>query len=189
MKKILLILSIWAIASTSTVAFGNESSSNSSADPIFQKIEYVINSKPVEMGDEYTSIYYNGHIYTPIRFIAEQTSGTVDYDVNTSTVTFNTYQVTDKNLCQIYGPRVSSDKAKIVAYEKYHLVHVDEEFTMRAPTKEELQLGNIQSDTPSYSPPYYILTGTDKDNNKILIGVSSNDKNNSFMEMPNLNVE
>ena len=159
--------------SSSSDASGN----SAMTDPVFQTVHYVINSNHVETEDEYATLNYNGHLYAPIRFIANQISGSIDYDAETSTVTLNTYNSSDP--CQVIGPKVTPDQAKIVAYETYHLVHVDEQFILRILSDQERK--QIPPDDSDLTPVYYFITGTDRNNQIVTICVSSNSIKHHFI--------
>ncbi|OCT14704.1 hypothetical protein A8709_11010 [Paenibacillus pectinilyticus] len=166
MKRLLFIVTILIFLSNSSDASGYSAVS----DPVFQTVHYVINSKQVETEDEYATLNYNGHLYAPIRFIANQIAGSIEYNPETSTVTLYTHNSSES--CQVIGPKVTPDQAKIVAYEKYHLVHVDETFIIRILSNEERK--QIPPDDSDLTPIYYFITGTYSNNQSVTICVSSN---------------
>ncbi|MDR6550760.1 stalk domain-containing protein [Paenibacillus qinlingensis] len=173
MKKLLFMVTILIFLSKSSEAFGD----NGVSDPVFQTVHYVINSKHVETEGEYATLNYNGHLYVPIRFIANQIEGSIEYDAETSTVILYTHNSSDSS--QVIGPKVTPDQAKIVAYETYHLVHVDEQINIRILSNQERN--QIPPDASDLTPVYYFITGNDGNNQKVTICVSSNSIKHHFM--------
>jgi len=63
------------LLSLGTVVYGS-----SPIQEFLVSVKYYFNYTPVELGDEYATINYNGHVYVPIRFITETMGAEIEYD-------------------------------------------------------------------------------------------------------------
>ncbi|MFC0216497.1 hypothetical protein ACFFK0_29290 [Paenibacillus chartarius] len=162
---------------TSMVAYGSVTGES----PIVFPVKWMFGDKPVTLGDEYETLYYNGHIYAPVRWLAERVYYfNVDYDASSRTVSIS------EPLGPV-GPKVTPDQAKIVAYEQYHLRHVDDEFSIRGLSDEEWK--QVPPDAKKLTPVYYFVTGTKEDGEQVTICVSSNNKEHSFVYEPEADLQ
>jgi hypothetical protein len=155
--------------SVTSVAFA----SGTSEAPTIAAVQYVINGERVSPDGEYRTLAYNGHLYVPIRWLAERTGANVDYDDSSATVKLSTLQNE-----RIYGPTVTPDQAKLVAFESYRFKHVDDNVELRALSDAERK--QIPPDPDDLTPVYYVVTGTDADDKKAAVYVSSNKKEHHF---------
>lgn len=169
MKKILsLICIVFVFFSFTAVVVASQGKDEILFFPVNYKFGFS-EIKNEEMDKEYTSLYYKGHIYSPVRFIAENSDIPIDYDPESKTVLIGG---------PIFGKlKVSADQAKIVAYEKYKLKHVNEEFNVRILNDDEKK----KAPEGIKNPVFYFITGLDESNNSVTVCVSSIDKNINFI--------
>lgn len=76
MKKFILGLSLGLAIACSSVAFAS-----GSIQAFLFPASFEINGSDIELNNDYKVLNVDGHAYVPIRFIAENLGGTIDYDV------------------------------------------------------------------------------------------------------------
>jgi hypothetical protein len=81
MKKLLLGLACGVCLTVGTQAFAS-----STINSIIFPVKYIINDTEKALGTDYETLNYKGHVYVPIRFIAENIGATVAYEADSSSV-------------------------------------------------------------------------------------------------------
>jgi hypothetical protein len=93
------------------------------------------------------------------------------YDKNTKTILIST------NLIN-FGPTVTNDQAKLVAFETYHIKKINS-VTLRI--LNEIELKQRPEDTKDTTPVYYVIEVTDEKDQALIIYVSSNKREHNFI--------
>jgi hypothetical protein len=75
LKQFILGISCGLILSAATVAYAADSIQAS----LFP-VTFEFNGQPRELGNEYATLNYNGHVYVPARFMAENLGAVIEYD-------------------------------------------------------------------------------------------------------------
>ncbi|NEW05958.1 hypothetical protein GK047_08040 [Paenibacillus sp. SYP-B3998] len=162
-----------------SLTFTSVSSASTSTLEVFNSpVKYVFNGAEILLDEEYTSLNYNGHMYAPIRFVANNLGSRVDYSSETNTLIFDSPPTTG-----VGHRNVSRDQAKIVAYEKYQLKHVDSDTSIRVLTDDEKK--QIPDEAKDGIPVYYFVKGVDDSEKEITICVWSMNKEVSFVYSQN----
>lgn len=81
MKKFVSGILVGLILSFCTAAYG----SSTIQDYLFQA-KFVFNEIPVPMDNEYAVFNYNGHVYAPVRFMAENMAAGIEYDDSSKSI-------------------------------------------------------------------------------------------------------
>jgi hypothetical protein len=81
MKKFFLGLICGVSLAATTAVYASET-----IQTYLFSVRYEFNGQTKELDSEYTTLNYNGHAYVPIRFLAENTGATVEYDDATKTI-------------------------------------------------------------------------------------------------------
>lgn len=81
MKKFILGLSLGLAIACSSVAFAS-----GSIQAFLFPASFEINGSDIELNNDYKVLNVDGHAYVPIRFIAENLGGTIDYDAESQKI-------------------------------------------------------------------------------------------------------
>jgi hypothetical protein len=81
LKKFMLGLSLGLAIACSSVAFAS-----GSIQALLFPASFEINGSNIELNNDYKVLNVDGHAYVPIRFIAENLGGTIDYDAESQKI-------------------------------------------------------------------------------------------------------
>jgi hypothetical protein len=85
MRRFIIGLTCGVVISLSSVVYASDS-----IQALLFPANFKINGQIKELSSEYSILNYKGHVYFPIRFIAEDMGGKVSYDSDSQTISVNT---------------------------------------------------------------------------------------------------
>jgi hypothetical protein len=101
LKKIILGLIIGIALSISSVVYAADT-----IQAYLFKAHFYINGQIAKMDNEYTTLNYNGHVYVPIRYVAENLGAYIEYDDSNQGITINHFPINKHFLTDIKFPNV-----------------------------------------------------------------------------------
>ncbi|UKS28656.1 copper amine oxidase N-terminal domain-containing protein [Paenibacillus sp. HWE-109] len=115
MKKYIIGFIFGAVLSTSSVIYASDS-----IQSLLWPVQFEINGKSHELGDDYAVLNYKGHAYVPVRFVAEKLNQGINYRNKDNTISIMTEPSGDneaeKKIWQIqYRIHVGDDKNHIIS--------------------------------------------------------------------------
>jgi hypothetical protein len=101
LKKFILGLTIGIAVSVSSVVYAADT-----IQAYLFKAHFYINGQIAKMDNEYATLNYNGHVYVPIRYVAENLGAYVEYDDSNQGITINHFPTNKIFLTDIKIPNV-----------------------------------------------------------------------------------
>jgi hypothetical protein len=118
MKKRVIFGSLIFISLVSTsVALASEK-----IEAILHPVKYIFNGVEEELSGEYVTLNYNGHVYVPIRFIAESVGANVEYDKTDQKVIVKYNSGTGLILNDEKEPRVHVGNLQLIKGDNHTLI-------------------------------------------------------------------
>ncbi|WP_177237700.1 stalk domain-containing protein [Paenibacillus sp. 1_12] len=112
MRKLIIGFIIGLIVSLSTVAYGS-----SPIQDFLSSANFNFNGKPTTLSNEYSVINYNGHVYVPIRFVAENLAAIeINYDDETKTISVEQSSIKFDEYINAPIPFVAYEKKSMEMY-------------------------------------------------------------------------
>lgn len=141
-KKFIAGLGCGLLLSVATLAYA----SGEPLEVYLFKAKYLFNGVEAKLGDEYTTLNYNGHAYVPIRFIAEQSGLSVGYDEGSQTIKVDFDKKNQDIFIDKRVPQISISNVKAIKDPNSNTTTVTGQLSI-----EDMDTANVKANLSFYS--------------------------------------